>query len=79
MLTLPGRAQPIHLCAPAALRDRMVVGRILRRYPEARMRGVDGPRIKPPMRPSEIPALDGFPWTDIDAGLDALCAAEVAA
>ena len=36
-------------------------------------------QVKPPMVPSDIPALRGFGWTDPPAGLRALLAGEVAA
>jgi hypothetical protein len=35
--------------------------------------------VKPPMEPSDLPALTGFQWTTPAAGLAALVAAEVSA
>lgn len=72
LLAAPGRAGPIHLCAPGAWRDSAVAGLILARHPRARLGRVPGGPVKPPMRPSAVAALEGFGWTGIEAGLDAL-------
>lgn len=75
----PGRARPIHLCSPETPRDSALARMILRRYPRASLRAVRGASVKAPMAPSVVPALDGFPWTGIEAGLDALCREDVVA
>ncbi|MGP1395982.1 MAG: NAD-dependent epimerase/dehydratase family protein [Inquilinaceae bacterium] len=75
----PGRCRPIHLCAPEAPHDSTLARMILRRYPTASLRTVTGAGVKAPMTPSVLPALDGFDWTGIEAGLDALCREDVAA
>lgn len=64
---------PIHLGSPHRYRDSEVAALILERYPGSRVEEVRGPgSVKPPMKPSEIPALEGFVWTDLRAALDGL-------
>jgi UDP-glucose 4-epimerase len=79
LLSCPGRAQPMHLCAPNPPRDSEVVAQILRHHPAATERAVPGQGAKPPMVPSVLPALNGFAWTPIADGIARLCQAEVAA
>ena len=55
---------------------------VAKRYPGAVLKTVHPPvdaPVKPPMVPSEIPALDGFSWTTPEAGLDAVHAEGAAA
>lgn len=74
-----GRSRPIHLCSPEAPRDLALARMILRRYPAASLRMVSAAAVKAPMVPSALPALEGFDWTGIEAGLDTLCQKGVAA
>jgi nucleoside-diphosphate-sugar epimerase len=79
LLSGPGRAQPIHLCAPNPPRDSEVLAQILRHHPTAAHRTVPGQGVKPPMVPSAVPALDGFAWTSLADGIAHLCRTEVRA
>lgn len=79
LLSGPGRAQPIHLCAPNPPRDTEVLARILRHHPTATHCTAPGQGVKPPMVPSDMPALDGFAWTSLADGIAHLCRTEVSA
>lgn len=75
----PGRAQPIHLCAPNPQCDSKVVAQICHHYPAATQRKVPGQGAKAPMIPSSVPSLEGFPWTPVADGIARLAQAEAAA
>ena len=76
----PPAGRPLHLGSPHVCRDRELASLIAS---EARGVGVVTVpavgRVKPPMIPSDIPALRGFGWTEPHVGLRALLAEEVAA
>lgn len=76
----PAPTHPIHLSSPEIVHDSALAAAIVRRHPGARV--ITGPATggtKAPMAASAIPCLAGFPWTDIEAGLDVLCPVGVAA
>lgn len=74
----PGR--PVHLGSPHVLRDSVLAAMVMRLHPGAdRTIEPAATRTKPPMAPSDIPALRGFAWTDPATGLAALSATEAAA
>jgi nucleoside-diphosphate-sugar epimerase len=79
LLSGPGRAQPIHLCAPNPSRDSEVLAQILRHHPTATRCTVPGWGVKPPMVPSAMPALDDFAWTSLADGIAHHCRTEVLA
>lgn len=79
LLSGPGRAQPIHLCASNPPRDSEVVAQIRHHYPAATQRKVQGQGVKPPMLPSSVPSLEGFAWTPVADGIARLAQAEAAA
>jgi UDP-glucose 4-epimerase len=71
---------PIHLGSGQARRDRAVAGEIATAVGGVELVSVPaGHPMKPPMIPSDVPALRGFRWTDPLAGLRALVASERAA
>jgi hypothetical protein len=49
--------------------DAEVAAVLAREYPGLVVRRVPSPGMKAPMRPSAMPALDGFEWTDVATGL----------
>lgn len=62
---------PIHLGSPHRYRDSEVASLIAGRYPGVRVTTVPGGAlVKPPMAPSDVPALEGFAWTDLEEALD---------
>jgi UDP-glucose 4-epimerase len=69
LLQGPGEARPRHLCAPGPVSDDEVLTLLRAHYPGLAARQVPAPAIKPPMRPSHFPALDGFGWTGLASGL----------
>ena len=70
---------PVHLGSPHALSDSALAALIAAGVPGSETVTVPASgRVKPPMIPSDIPALRGFDWTDPRAGLQALLAEEVA-
>jgi nucleoside-diphosphate-sugar epimerase len=72
--------RPVHLGSPCIYRDRTLAALIADRFPGAEVVTVPaGEPVKPPMVPSDIPALRDFVWTDAASGLRTLLAAEVAA
>jgi nucleoside-diphosphate-sugar epimerase len=75
----PSAGCPIHLGSPHVVRDGALAALVASAVPgtERVTAPADGP-VKPPMVPSDIPALRGFRWTDPAAGLQALMAGEVA-
>jgi len=75
----PGRVRPVHLCTPLAMADRDVASAIAARFPGASVTTGPAMPTKAPMVPTALSALDGFEWTGIAAGLDAICRAKVAA
>jgi UDP-glucose 4-epimerase len=75
----PGSPRPRHLCQPVPVADSDLAREIAARHPGTQVRRVPAPRVKSPMRPSVIPALDGFAWTPLATGLDVICAERVAA
>ncbi|MES2816275.1 MAG: NAD(P)-dependent oxidoreductase [Pseudomonadota bacterium] len=79
LLSGPGRAQPIHLCAPNPLCDSNVVDQIRHHYPAATQRKVPGQGAKAPMIPSSVPSLEDFAWTPVADGIARLALAEVGA
>lgn len=72
MIAGPGSARPLHLCTPDAVADSMLAALICNRHPAARIRRANAQPTKPPMRPSHHPALDGFAWTPLAQGFDAI-------
>lgn len=72
--------RPVHVGSPFVLTDSAMAALITHHVPGVASIVVpaSGP-MKPPMRPSDIPALRGFPWTAPDAGIVRLAAAEVVA
>ncbi|HMO08430.1 MAG TPA: NAD(P)-dependent oxidoreductase [Paracoccaceae bacterium] len=79
----PAAGRVLHLGGPHRLTDGALAARIAARVPGVRIElqppSADASAPKPPMRPSAIPALEGFAWTRPEDVIDALCAAEVAA
>jgi nucleoside-diphosphate-sugar epimerase len=75
----PSTGRPVHVGSPHVYRDHDLATLIASRVPGADIvpSPADG-TVKPPMVPSDIPALGGFSWTDPATGLQALLAAEVA-
>ncbi len=70
---------PIHLGSPHVYRDSALADLIAGQLPGAESVSVPGAGpVKPPMVPSDVPALRGFDWTDPAAGVRALMATEVA-
>lgn len=69
LLQGPGEPGPRHLCAPDPVSDNEVLALLRAHYPRLAARQVPTPPIKPPMRPSHFPALDGFAWTGLASGL----------
>lgn len=69
LLEVEGSARPLHLCTPDATPDSVVAAVIRTHHPALRV--VPGPSVptKPPMRPSRHPAIDGYQWTTLEAGL----------
>ncbi|MBT8488406.1 MAG: NAD(P)-dependent oxidoreductase [Gemmatimonadetes bacterium] len=66
----PSPPRAIHLGSPHRYRDSEVASLIAGRYPRARVTTVpDGATVKAPMAPSEVPALEGFGWTDLPTAL----------
>ena len=79
MIIGPGRTLPVHLCAPVTVTDSEVARAIAARFPGVTIRAGQASPTKPPMVPSALPELDGFAWTGLEAGLDAVCRAGVVA
>lgn len=76
----PSAGHPVHLGSPHVCKDRAFATLIASRVPGAETVTVPAAEpLKPPMVPSDIPALRGFGWTDPPAGLRALLAGQVAA
>ncbi len=74
------RPRPVHLGSPFVLADSAMAALVARHVAGAASVVVpaSGP-IKPPMQPSDIAALNGFPWTAPETGIARLAAVEVAA
>jgi len=73
----PPAGHPIHLGSPYGCRDRAFATLIRSHVPGTKLVTVpSGGRMKPPMVPSDIPALRGFEWTDVPTGLETLLAEE---
>lgn len=71
---------PIHVGSGRVWRDRALAEEIAAAVGGVSLVSVAaGPPMKPPMVPSDVPALRGFRWTDPSAGLRALVASEWAA
>jgi nucleoside-diphosphate-sugar epimerase len=71
---------PIHLGSPRTHRDSEIAALIAGMVSGADVRCVPAEgRVKPPMIPSEIPALHDFAWTEVPTGLSAIVAEEVPA
>ena len=75
----PGQTCPVHLGSPVIVRDRDLAAAIARRFPATAIRTIPAPATKAPMIPSRLAALEGFAWTGIEAGLDAVCQTSVLA
>jgi len=75
----PGRSAPVHLCQPQPVHDSELVRLIAGHFPGTQIVTTGVVPTKAPMRPSTIPALNGFRWTGIAEGLDVLCTQKVAA
>ena len=68
----------VHLGSPHVYTDSALATLIARQFPGTETVTVPAASpVKPPMVPSDIPALRGFHWTDPAAGLQALLAGEV--
>jgi len=76
----PSAGHPVHLGSPHVCTDMAFATLIASQVPGAEPVTVpaSGP-VKPPMVPSDIPALRGFDWTDPATGLRVLLSSEVAA
>ena len=72
--------RPLHLGGPHAIADSAMAALVVRHFPGASMVPVAaaGP-MKPPMRPSDVPALLDFPWTTPPNGVARLAATTVVA
>ncbi len=71
--------RPVHLASPHVFSDRAFATLIASQVGGvAPATSPASGRVKPPMVPSDIPALRGFGWTDPAAGVQALLAEEVA-
>jgi nucleoside-diphosphate-sugar epimerase len=67
--------RPLHLGSPHVKTDRALAALVARRFPGTSLSVQPAPTpLKAPMAPSDIPALRGFVWTDLDAGVAALLA-----
>lgn len=80
LAALPPAERPVHLCSPHVLRDSAMAGRIAALVPGAVC--VTEPAAapaKPPMRSSDLSRLGAVRWTNPDAALARLTAAEVTA
>lgn len=76
----PSASRPVHLGSPHVWRDGALADLIVSHFPDAkRVTETAAGRVKPPMVPSDIPALRDFSWTDPPAGLQAILAPEVVA
>jgi len=74
--------RPLHLGSPHIYRDSELAALIVKEFPTAEIvtASVKAPldtAVKPPMIPSEVPALRDFVWTDLPTGLRELNASEV--
>jgi nucleoside-diphosphate-sugar epimerase len=69
LLAGPGSPRPRHLCTPDAVADSALAARIAALHPGTRILGAPARPVKPPMRPSDLPALAGFRWTPLAEGL----------
>lgn len=75
----PAAEHPVHLGSPHVITDRALATLIAGQVSGAETVTMPaGRRMKPPMIPSDIPALRGFDWTAPQAGLRTLLAEEVA-
>ncbi|HSF65614.1 MAG TPA: NAD(P)-dependent oxidoreductase [Paracoccaceae bacterium] len=79
LLAGPAAGRALHFGSPHRMRDSAMAARIATHFPGARIDTQPAPAPKAPMRPSVMPALDGFAWTRPEAVIDALCTAEVPA
>lgn len=72
--------RPVHMASPHVVRDRAMAALVADHVPGATIacRQGDGV-VKPPMQPSDLPALQAFPWTTPAHGIARLAAAEVLA
>ncbi len=76
----PSAGHPVHLGSPHVCTDMAFATLIASRVPGAELVTVPAPGpVKPPMVPSDIPALHDFGWTDPAAGLQVLLSGAVAA
>lgn len=75
----PAAGRALHFGSPHRMADSAMAARIAGHFPGARIDSRPAPAPKAAMRPSAMPALDGFTWTRPEAVIDALCAAEVPA
>jgi len=71
-------SRPLHLGSPHVYRDSELAALIAEEFPAAEVVTVPaGAPVKPPMIPSEVPALRDFVWTDLPTGLRELNASVV--
>jgi hypothetical protein len=70
----------VHLGSPHVVGDRAMAALVAAQVPGAaiEMRPADG-AVKPPMRPSAVPALAGVTWTTPADGIARLAGAEITA
>jgi nucleoside-diphosphate-sugar epimerase len=74
----PSAGHPIHLGSPHVYRDSDVVGVIASEFPASEVTRVPaGPTVKPPMRPTDLPALAEVDWTGLRSGVRRILEAEV--
>ncbi|GAB1477700.1 hypothetical protein MASR2M74_02420 [Paracoccaceae bacterium] len=79
LLQGPGQTRPVHFGSPHRMSDREIAARIATHIPGMQLALHPAPAPKGPMRPSALPALEGFAWTSPEALIDTLCAREVVA
>lgn len=66
---------PIHVGSPHVCRDGTLARFVAGAFPDAEIVTVAAEgRVKPPMVPSDLPALRGFSWTDVPTGVRTLVA-----
>jgi nucleoside-diphosphate-sugar epimerase len=73
LLEGPAADRPVHLGSPHVVRDGDLADLVAALHPGVERVTVPATgRVKPPMAPSDLPALRGFAWTDPASGLRTL-------